>query len=153
MAAILRTHALKRIWAVTIMFNWLTTLQEQQLKSIHLPQAVHFTHRGFRSVCRGVVEGRPLQENWDKNQLLLDLNLVFTSPGYPENYYWSPSSRPPHPKVMQNCIEGFFSYSFQGQKKTKKCNSSLQEEYGGPCIRLGAFTNCVLTESGVRNED
>lgn len=119
MAAILRTHALKRIWAVTIMFNWLTTLQEQQLKSIHLPQAVHFTHRGFRSVCRGVVEGRPLQENWDKNQLLLDLNLVFTSPGYPENYYWSPSSRPPHPKVMQNCIEGFFSYSFQGQNNKK----------------------------------
>lgn len=119
MAAILRTHALKRIWAVTIMFNWLTTLQEQQLKSIHLPQAVHFTHRGFRSVCRGVVEGRPLQENWDKNQLLLDLNLEFTSPGYPENYYWSPSSRPPHPKVMQNCIEGFFSYSFQGQNNKK----------------------------------
>lgn len=119
MAAILRTHALKRIWAVTIMFNWLTTLQEQQLKSIHLPQAVHFTHRGFRSVCRGVVEGRPLQENWDKNQLLLDLNLVFTSPGYPENYYWSPSSRPPHPKVMQNCIEGFFSYSFQVQNNKK----------------------------------
>lgn len=119
MAAILRTHALKRIWAVTIMFNWLTTLQEQQLKSIHLPQAVHFTHRGFRSVCRGVVEGRPLQENWDKNQLLLDLNLVFTSPGCPENYYWSPSSRPPHPKVMQNCIEGFFSYSFQGQNNKK----------------------------------
>lgn len=119
MAAILRTHALKRIWAVTIMFNWLTTLQEQQLKSIHLPQAVHFTHRGFRSVCRGVVEGRPLQENWDKNQLLLDLNLVFTSPGYPENYYWSPSSRPPQPKVMQNCIEGFFSYSFQVQNNKK----------------------------------
>lgn len=119
MAAILRTHALKRIWAVTIMFNWLTTLQEQQLKSIHLPQAVHFTHRGFRSVCRGVVEGRPLQENWDKNQLLLDLNLVFTSPGCPENYYWSPSSRQTSPKVMQNCIEGFFSYSFQGQNNKK----------------------------------